>query len=296
MEGRQDRFVETPRGEFHVIDWGGPDSGPLVVIDHATGFCSGMYSPLAELLRPDLRVRGLDDRGHGRTRAPADPKRLKNWFTFADDLAAVLTTMGEPVVLIAHSRAGAAGLLATVRRPELVKALILLDPTILPWSWMGMWWLAKKTGLAKRTPIAHRAARRRAVWPDRETLLAAYDGKSIFKDWRPGWLEAYVTECTEPDGSGKIKLCCDPLWEARAFAACTHEVWRYIPKIGCPTLVLYGDRSDTFRHSAARRFARQAPGAEVVALTDTSHFVPMERPEECRDRIVAFLRHHGFSD
>jgi pimeloyl-ACP methyl ester carboxylesterase len=238
----------------------------------------------------------MDDRGHGHTRAPADPKRLRRWFTFADDLAGVLETMGEPVVLIAHSRAGAAGVLMTVRRPELVRALILLDPTILPFYWMQWWWLFKKTGLAKRIPIASRAARRRAVWPDRETLLAAYDGKSMFKDWRPGWLEGYVTECTEPDPDGNIKLCCDPLWESRAFATCTHEIWSYIPKIACPTMVLYGDRSDTFLRPAARRFARKAPGAEVKAMTDTSHFVPMERPEQCRDRIVAFLRRHAVLD
>ncbi len=289
----QDQFIDTPRGKFHVIDWGGPAGRPLVLIDHATGFCAGMYAPLAELLRPHLRVIGLDDRGHGRTRAPADPRRLKNWFTFADDLAGVLETLGEPVIMVGHSRSGPAGVFTAVRRPELIRALILLDPTILPWGWMGGWWLAKKVGLARRVPIAHRAARRRAVWPDRESILAAYNGKSVFAHWRPGWLTAYVAECTEPDPDGKIKLCCDPAWEARAFATCTHEIWRYVPRIGCPTLLLYGDRSDTFRHSAARRFARLVPGSEVVALENTSHFVPMERTEECRDRIIAFLRGRG---
>jgi pimeloyl-ACP methyl ester carboxylesterase len=292
----RDQFIDTPRGQFHVIDWGGPEGQPLALIDHATGFCAGMYAPLAELLRPHLRVVGLDDRGHGRTRAPADPRRLKNWFTFADDLAGVIETRGEPVVMIGHSRSGTAGVFTAVRRPELIQALILLDPTILPWGWMGWWWLAKKVGLARRVPIAHRAARRRAVWPDRTTMLAAYDGKSAFKDWRPGWLTAYVAQCTEPDPGGKIRLSCDPAWEARAFAVCSHEVWRYVPRIGCPTLLLYGDRSDTFRPAAARRFARIAPEAEVVALTDTSHFVPMERPEECRDRIFDFLRRHGVLD
>jgi pimeloyl-ACP methyl ester carboxylesterase len=292
----QDQFIDTPRGEFHLIDWGGPAGRPLVLIDHATGYCAGMYAPLAEMLTPHLRVIGLDDRGHGRTKAPADPKRLKNWFTFADDLAAVLDTRGEPVIMIGHSRSGPAGVFTAVRRPELISALILLDPTILPFYWMLGWWLFKKVGLAGRVPIAHRASRRRAVWPDRASILEAYHGKSVFAHWKPGWLTAYVNECTEPDPDGKIKLSCAPAWEARSFATCTHEIWRYIPRIACPTLLLYGDRSDTFLHSAARRFARVVPEAEVVGLPDTSHFVPMERPDECRDRTLDFLRRHGVLD
>ena len=42
------RFFEAPDGTFSYLDWGG--DGPLTHIAHATGFCAGVYDPLAQML------------------------------------------------------------------------------------------------------------------------------------------------------------------------------------------------------------------------------------------------------
>ena len=80
----QDKTFTAPDGAFHYVDWGG--AGPLAHISHATGFCAGMYGPLAKGLGSRLRVLGMDDRGHGTTAAPADPGKMVNWDVFANDL------------------------------------------------------------------------------------------------------------------------------------------------------------------------------------------------------------------
>ena len=287
---RQDHTFKTPDGEFHYIDWGG--SGPLGHFAHATGFCAGTYTPLAERLHPHLRVVGMDDRGHGKTRAPADPKTIKTWDIFADDLERFFERLAEPVIAMGHSRGGVSSLLLAVRRPDLVRALVLIDPTILPFSWMVPWFLAKKMGLAKFVPIAYRAARRRCVWPDRETLLSAYRSKLPFRAWKDGFLEAYVTDGIRETDKGMVELSCDPTWESRVFAACSHDVWQYIPRLQQPTLVLYGAESDTFLTPAVRRFKTQVPAATFERFEKTSHFVPMERPDETADAILTFLKAH----
>ncbi len=290
---RRDREFKGEDGNFHFIDWGGP--GPLAHFSHATGFCAGAYTPFAQRLARHLRIVGIDDRGHGKTTAPADPKKLKGWDIFARDLADFFDHLGQPVIAMGHSRGGVASLLVAVRRPELVRALVLVDPTILPFSWMGGWFIAKKLGLSRLIPIAARAARRREVWPDRETLLAAYRGRWPFKAWSDGFLEAYVADGTRDTDHGKITLCCDPAWESRCFAVCSHDIWRYIPRLQVPTLVLFGSDSDTFLRPAVRRFKAKLPGAVFRCLEGTSHFVPMERPDESADAIVAFLRDNGIT-
>lgn len=287
----EDRWFSGPDGQFHYLDWGG--EGPLLHIAHATGYCAGVYAPLARRLTPALRVIGLDDRGHGRTTAPAEPARLADWNIFRDDLAAFLRTQPGPVIALGHSRGGTASLLLAVNHPEQVRALILIDPTILPLSWMWWWFLAKKTGLARFVPIAHRAARRRRVWPDRETIWRSYRQKPPMKHWDEAFLKAYVEQGTKPTVDGQVTWCCDPAWEARCFATCPHDVWRFVPQVQCPTLVIYGKQSDTFLKAAAARLQKQLPAAEMLGMDNTSHFVPMERPGQTAAAVIAFLQNHG---
>jgi pimeloyl-ACP methyl ester carboxylesterase len=287
----EDHTFKGLDGTFHYLDWGG--AGPLTVLAHATGYCAGLYSPLAEMLLSHLRVVGMDDRGHGATRAPSDPRRLQDWNIFVEDLERFLAYLNQPAIAIGHSRGAVVAMLLAVKRPDLIRGLVLLDPTILPFSWMWWWFLAKKTGLARWVPIAARASGRKKVWPDRETVLQAYKKKGSFRHWKGGFLKAYVDYGFEPAGNGRIQLSCDPAWESRCFAACPHDVWRFIPKITCPTLILYGAESDTFLPAAAKRFKNILPGAVIKAFPATGHFVPMERPDETKEAIFNFLETHN---
>jgi pimeloyl-ACP methyl ester carboxylesterase len=275
-------------GIFSFIDWGG--KGPTAHFAHATGLCAGVYSPLAQILRSQLKVFGMDDRGHGKTGAPADPNNLQNWNIFADDLENFFNFLSEPVIAIGHSRGATASLLLAIKRPELVRALILIDPTILPYHLMWWLYLAQKTGFVRRVPIVATAARRRYVWPDRQTMLESYRAKAVFRSWQNGFLEAYVESGTEETPDDKIQLCCAPAWESRCFAVCPHDIWRHVPRLQLPALVLYGARSDTFLAPAAKRFKAKVPSASMVPLEGTGHFVPMERPAETAEIIINFLK------
>ena len=287
IPGRDCRF-SRPDGNFHYIDWGG--TGPRAHFSHATGLCAGVYSPLMSLLSSQLDIVGMDDRGHGETDVPAEPARLKSWDVFVNDLAIFFDSLNEPVIAIGHSLGATVSLLLAIRKPEVIRALVLIDPTILPFSWMWWWYLAKKTGAAKRVPIVATAARRRYVWPDRPSILASYREKAVFSRWQKEFLEAYVEAGTEVTDEGKIKLCCAPAWESRCFAVCPHDVWRYIPLLQKPTLVFYGAKSDTFLAAAAKRFKANVPEAVMVSVAETGHFVPMERPAETAEAIITFLK------
>jgi pimeloyl-ACP methyl ester carboxylesterase len=284
---RDDCTFEGTDGLFHYIDWGG--NGPLAHFSHATGLCAGTYTPLAERLRPHLKIVGMDDRGHGGTRAPADPRTLKSWNIFVDDLERFVESLGEPVIAMGHSRGATVSLLLAVKRPDLIRALVLIDPTILPFSWMLWWYLAKLTGLTRFVPIVATASRRKSVWPDRASILEAYQGKAVFQGWQDGFLEAYIQDGTTKTADGNIRLSCHPSWESRCFAVCPHDIWRTVLLLQKPTLVLYGAESDTFLASAAKRFKGNVPGVVFRCFEETGHFVPIERPVETAEAILDFL-------
>ncbi len=275
-------------GSFHYIDWGG--NGPLVHFSHATGLCAHSYTPLACRMTPYLRVIGMDDRGHGKTTAPADARKLHSWETFIDDLDIFLSSLQEPIIAIGHSRGAVVSMLLALRRPDLIRALVLIDPTILPFWVMWLVYLAKQTGLNRYIPIAARAAKRNDVWPDRKTIFDTYQSKSMFKTWKKGFLEAYIEDGTRIGDDGRIHLSCKPAWEARCFSVYPHDLWRHIPALEQPTLVLYGENSDTFLESAAKRFRSKVPHAHIQCFKNTSHFVPMEKPAETARAIRSFVK------
>jgi pimeloyl-ACP methyl ester carboxylesterase len=282
-----DKTFIAPDGPFHYVNWDG--AGPLAHISHATGFCAGMYGPLAEKLGSRLRVLGMDDRGHGTTTAPANPATLKNWDVFATDLERFFEYLNHPVIAIGHSRGAVTSMMIAIKRPDLVRAVILIDPTILAPSLNLLLLMTQKARLTGLIPIVSGAAHRRKVWPDRQTILDAYRAKPSFSSWKDGFLEGYVRHCTKNTEGGEISLCCEPAWEARSFAVCPTDVWRVLPRLKVPTLVLYGSESDVFLASAARKFRRKVPHAVLQRFEQTSHFVPMERPDETAETILRFL-------
>lgn len=285
---KTDGRFDGQRGRFHFIDWGG--DGPYAHFSHATGLCAAVYSPLVRPLTEALHVLGMDDRGHGKTEAPADPAQLTGWSVFARDLEAFLESRKTPFVAMGHSRGAVASLLLADKRPDLVKALVLVDPTIMPWAHTWYIYLLKKTGLIRRIPIASRAAKRRAAWPDLETIRSVYQKKSMFRSWDPECLDGYLDDGTRKSSDGTLQLSCTPAWESRCFSVYPHDLWRFVPVVRQPTLVVYGGRSDTFLRSAAQRFQRQLPHARFHCFAGNGHFVPMERPRETAAVILDFVR------
>lgn len=101
----------------------GPADGPLVLALHGLTGHGRRWSALAEGHLPEVRVVAPDLRGHGRASS------LPPW-TFeqiVDDLVPLLT---EPAVVVAHSFGAAVAVHLSRHRPDLVRALVLLDPAI----------------------------------------------------------------------------------------------------------------------------------------------------------------------
>ncbi|MBF6327086.1 alpha/beta fold hydrolase [Nocardia transvalensis] len=102
----------------------GPSDGPLVLALHGLTGHGRRWAALATEHLPDLRIVAPDLRGHGRSTA------LPPW-TFeavVDDLIGLLDD--GPAVVVGHSFGGAAAMHLAHRRPDLVRALALLDPAI----------------------------------------------------------------------------------------------------------------------------------------------------------------------
>ena len=145
-------------GEFSVLRRPGIGTAQVSVhFAHATGFNAETYRELFAMLDPSIRLYAMDARGHGRSTAVADPKRLRSWRPYREDLEAFVETLRQPLVLAGHSMGATVSLELAAARPNLVKGLVLIDPVIIAPLQIPTIAVARILGLAERgVPIAWR--------------------------------------------------------------------------------------------------------------------------------------------
>jgi pimeloyl-ACP methyl ester carboxylesterase len=263
-----------PLGLLH--DFGG--DGPVVHVAHANGFPPGTYQPLAEYLTDRYHVIGLAARPLW---PGSKPESAPAWRVLANDMAEGLEARGlGGVAGIGHSLGGILTLWAAIHRPALFSSVILIDPVLLLPSWPRGMWLLRRLGLGQRQPLVQGALRRRSTWPDRQACYEYLREKSFFDRWPDSSLNAYVESGTHSRPDGQIELVYPPEWEAHIFATTPLNIWRDIPHLGSPVLVIRGEFSRAFRPEAEDRLTHLLPRSRVVTIPDAGHLAPMEKPAE----------------
>lgn len=97
--------------------------GDVLLLVHGWGGDGHSWDPVRFGGR---RVVAVDLRGHGRSPVPADGYRPAD---YAADLAALITATGlPPVVAVGHSMGGQVVVRLALDHPDLVRALVLVDP------------------------------------------------------------------------------------------------------------------------------------------------------------------------
>ncbi|OYU53309.1 MAG: alpha/beta hydrolase [Alphaproteobacteria bacterium PA1] len=282
-------------GEMAGLKWASAsqmDQAPALVFFHANGFCASTYRqmlrPVAEAIgRP---VAAFDLRGHGRTRLPDDPDRQDNWNRFARDIAALLDKIApQGTVLAGHSMGGTSSLLASALRPDLVKGLCLFDPVLAPtpfYIYAHMPWVFRLW--RSQFPLAKAAGRRRAIFPNRQAVLDAYTGRGAFKSWPAAMLADYCEDGFTDLPDGQVRLSCAPAFEAACFAGQRHYPIAALKALKVPGRLLRGGRHSTTVATLIPLLTRS--GIQVETVPETSHFVPMEKPDVCAKALIDLIQ------
>jgi len=259
---------------------------------HANGFPPAAYEPLAAVLRTSYRLIGLP----ARPLWPGSrPESTPTWLPMAGDLIAALDdladsgTISPPIIGVGHSLGGVLTLLAAIRRPDLFRAIILIDPVILPPSQLRLLRLMRLVGLHRHLPLVQATLRRRRTWPSRQACTEHLAGKPFFTGWPAASLNAYVYFGTQEHPDGQVELIYPPEWEAHIFATTPTDIWRYVPQLSIPVLAIRGEGSPTFPAGSLTRLVRLLPQAQALTIPDSDHMVPLERPAETAEAIRSFI-------
>jgi pimeloyl-ACP methyl ester carboxylesterase len=230
----------------YVVD----GEGPALVVLHGGLSNRDDLNDQVDTLTARYRVWRPDRRGHGTTPDAPGPITYDN---MADDTIAFLDdVVGEPAHLMGYSDGAMVGLLVALRRPDLVRKLVL----------MGLY--VNRDGEVEWFGRYVRSATAAAV---PESLRRAYGERS-------------------PDGPGHFDEVAEKLlhlWrtEPNLSLDALHD-------LAAPTLVLQGDDDIvTLEHGVA--MARAIPDAQLAVVPGASHTVPYEKPALVTQLLVDFL-------
>jgi pimeloyl-ACP methyl ester carboxylesterase len=256
-----------------TYDLGGDGDDLLLV--HATGFCAGVWTPIAALLTPHRRA-ALDVRGHGRSGVP---DAGMDWNGTAQDVLATVDALGlERPFGVGHSMGGASLVLAEQARPGTFRGLWLFEPIIFPPE--------LRVGDPAQNPLAQGARRRRARF---DSAVAAYENfarKPPLSALSPDALSAYVQYGFEEGSDGAVELRCRPEVEASTYEmGGVHRAFEHLAEVTCPVTVVRGTDRVPGPAGFAPTVAQALPHGRLEDHPELGHFGPLEDPRSMATSI-----------
>jgi pimeloyl-ACP methyl ester carboxylesterase len=271
------------------FDYGG-NGAPMHFL-HANGYPPECYKPLLELLKSHYHLFGMTLRPLW---PDASMNGLEDWIPYSDDLLRFLTDRGpDPVIGVGHSIGGIVTLRAAMREPKRFRALILLDPVLFVPSFLVMWNFFRAIGLGKRVhPKVLGALKRRRTFDNLDMVFRGYRTRDVFKYMSDENLRVYIDGITKPKADGGYELAYSPEWESHIYLTGLRDfdLWRELPKLRVPTLIIRGAETDTFLERAAKLVKQKQPNVKVEALEKSTHILPLERPQEVFNLMQSFLK------
>lgn len=270
------------------FDYGGAGT-PLHFL-HANGYPPECYKTLLEHLNEDHRLFGMKLRPLWEN---ANRSELQDWHPYSDDLLRFLSDFEpNPVIGVGHSIGGIVTLRATMREPKRFRAIVLLDPVFLIPPFLVMWNFFRAIGLGEKVhPLIPAAKKRRRTFDNLETVFRSYRTKPVFRYLDDESLRDYIAGITKPKPDGGYELVYTPEWETHIYMTGLRDfdLWRGLPDLEVPTLIIRGAETDTFLEKAEQLVKKKNPNIQVVTMQKATHILPLEHPREVAEIIKDFL-------
>lgn len=238
----------TGRGDFDP-------ALPSLLMIHGAGGTGQVYLPQLSGLAGQMNLASLDLPGHGGTPGPGQD----TIGAYADWLQGFLGAGPVRPVLLGHSMGGAIALTVGLRRPELLRGLILLGTgarlRVMP---------AVLEGLAKDFAATVKMIVPFSYGPGADPRLAA-QGIEQMAATAPAVLLGDFTACDRFD------------------------LMERLGDIRLPTLVLVGDQDQMTPVKYGQHLAQAIPGARMQVIPGAGHMLYLEQPRLVNQAIAEFM-------
>jgi len=238
--------------------------GDPILFVHGLGGTSNVFTPQVAVLQRFFKCVRPDLPGSGRSATPG----AIDLVTLADDMAALIEENGGGRWhVVGHSLGTIVCQHLAVRRPDLVRSLVLVGPLLAPPE-------------GARTALRDRAGTARQSGMAGIADAIVQGGTSANTKAHQPAVAALVREMLmrqEPEG---YALTCEALAAVQGAD---------VAKIAVPTLLLTGDEDGTAPPRAVKALAAAIGGAEYRVLDRCGHWATFEAPSAITNAALNFL-------
>ena len=276
--GRHLERVEIHGTEVNYVDIGEQGSDRPIVFVHGLG---GQWQNWLENIprfAQSRRVIALDLPGFGLSEMPGERITIELY-------GRVLAELGDrldlnPAVVVGNSMGGFVSAELAIRRPDSVERLMLLASagvSKMDVAKQPIMAAAKAAGLIVTSNVAQQqwVARRPALRHAALAVVARH----------PSRLRSDMVF------EGLLKGTAKPGFETALRACLDYDFRERLPQIGCPTLVVWGEKDAIIPVRDADKFVELIEGARKVVIEDTGHVPMVERPRTFNGLLEEFLTH-----
>jgi pimeloyl-ACP methyl ester carboxylesterase len=215
---------------------------------------------------------------------------MASWYEIGQDMIRFMDENGlSNTIGVGHSLGAVATMYAAIDRPDLFRAVVLIEPVLMMPAILQLFATTPIEGLTEDYPLIKISKSRRNNWPSREDAFDHYRPKRVFAKWSDDVLWDYIWHGLQRTNEGEIELIYAPEWEARIYSLPPTDVWDLIPKIDQPTLGIRGAETDTLVPAAWQLWQMAQPKGKFVNMANCTHLLPMEKPVEIAESIHNFL-------
>ena len=274
---------------YPIYDFGG--AGDIFHVALANGFPPQTYAPMVAPFVSDYHVVNLMPRALWDDETP--PNTLSSWkHSVAQDLQnGIVQHDWRNIIAVGHSFGGIATLLTAIQQPVRFKAVILLDPTILPRPYMKALQISRLLGRKASSGLAERAEKRKISFESANVAYDYFKGKKLFADWHEDAFRGYI-HSLKPMPDGTVTLGWKREWEAYYFRTLYASTWGDLPKLRgkMPLLLIRGANSDTLVESVAKQICKILPDMTYHEIAGHGHLFPQSAPQQTADIIQNWLK------
>ncbi|MDA5093866.1 alpha/beta hydrolase [Aliiroseovarius sp. KMU-50] len=262
-------YLTIDTHKMHYTDEGtGPE---IIVFSHGLLFSGDMFAAQIEALKSHYRCITFDHRGQGKSAVSTDGYDIDTLTNDAETLIKELDL--APCHFVGLSMGGFVGMRLAIRKPELLKSLVLIETTADP----------EPSENVPRYRLLNFIARWFGLGVVVGRVMPIMFGQTFLAD---------KTRATERNKWRRALADGDRHGITRAVRGVIDRegVLDDLSQISLPTLILVGDEDVATTPDKSERMHGAITGSELVTIPGAGHSSPIEEPQRVTSAIRAFLQ------